>query len=249
MRKHSGERYELYYWPQIQGRGEFVRLALEDAGADYADVARLPKSEGGGVGAITTVLTTGAQPAFAPPILKLDGRFVAQTHLILQVLAPRLGLSPEDEPSRIFAQQLQLTVSDLVFEVHETHHPVASSLYYEDQKPEAERRAKDFIQERMPKFLDYFERVLEKNGGEVMVGDQVSYVDLSMFQIMAGLAYAFPRAFAAFSPKVPLLKGLATRVGERARLSEYLASPRRIPFNEHGIFRHYPALDSSGIAP
>jgi glutathione S-transferase len=186
-------------------------------------------------------------PAFAPPILKIDGRFVAQTALILEVLAPRLGLVPKDEPSRIFAHQLQLTVSDLVFEVHETHHPVASGLYYEDQKPEAERRAKGFTRERMPKFLGYFERVLEKNGGKGMVANDFSYVDLSMFQIVAGLAYAFPRAFRAFAPKVPLLVELSTRVSERARLSAYLASPRRIPFNEHGIFRHYPELDSPGV--
>ena len=40
--------YELHYWPRIQGRGEFVRLALEQAGAEYVDVARGPKSSGGG---------------------------------------------------------------------------------------------------------------------------------------------------------------------------------------------------------
>ncbi|HEX4341158.1 MAG TPA: glutathione S-transferase family protein [Polyangiaceae bacterium] len=245
MSKHAAEKYELYYWPQIQGRGEFVRLALEDAGADYVDVARLPKSEGGGVSAITKILKSADQPAFAPPILKIDGRFVAQTHLILQVLAPRLGLVPGDDASRIFAHQLELTVSDLIFEVHETHHPIASGLYYEDQKPEAARRTGSFLEERVPKYLGYFERVLEKNGGKAMVGDDVSYVDLSMFQILAGLEYAFPRALAAFAPKVPLLRALATRVAGRERLAAYLASARRIPFNEDGIFRRYPELDQA----
>ena len=246
MSKHTGQRYELYYWPQIQGRGEFVRLALEEAGADYVDVARRPKEEGGGVGAITSVLMTADDPAFAPPILKIDGHMVAHTALILHVLGPRLGLVPEDEASRIFAHQLQLTVTDFAFEVHEAHHPIAASLYYEDQKPEAARRAKHFIAERIPKYLGYFERVLEKNGGRAMVGSGISYVDLSMFQLMAGLGYAFPRALAAFQPKVPLLNDLTTQVAERPRLAAYLASPRRIPFNTHGLFRHYPELDSPG---
>ncbi|HVW27016.1 MAG TPA: glutathione S-transferase family protein [Polyangiaceae bacterium] len=243
MSKSGKAPYELYYWPGIQGRGEFVRLALEDAGADYVDVARLPKEKGGGVTAITQVLTSADDPAFAPPILKIDGRYVAQTALILQVLGPRLGLAPQDEPNRIFAAQLQLTIADLVSEVHETHHPVAADLYFEDQKPEAERRAKHFTKDRIPKFLGYFERVLEKNGGRFMVGDAVSYVDLSIFQIMSGLAYAFPRAFASHSPNVPLLSNLTTQVATRPRLAEYLHSPRRIAFNQQGIFRRYPELD------
>jgi glutathione S-transferase len=236
--------YELYYWPGIQGRGEFVRLALEDAHADYVDVARLPKDQGGGVAAITKVLMSAEDPAFAPPILKLDGRFVAQTALILQVLGPRLGLAPKNEDARVFAHQLQLTIADFVAEVHETHHPVAVDLYYEDQKPEAARRSKHFAKDRIPKFLGYFERVLEKNGGRHMVGDAVSYVDLSVFQIMSGLAYAFPRAFATHSANVPLLVNLTTAVASRAGIKAYLASTRRLAFNEHGVFRHYPELDT-----
>ena len=245
MTRHAKHPYELYYWPGIQGRGEFVRLSLEDAGAEYVDVARLPKSEGGGVAAITKVLMGADDPAFAPPILKIDGRFVAQTALILQVLGPRLGLAPHDEASRVVAHQLQLTIADLVFEVHETHHPVAADLYYEDQKPEALRRSRHFTKERIPKFLGYFERVLEKNGGRFMVGDAVSYVDLSVFQLVSGLGYAFPRAFAAHSSNVPLLSKLTTEVAARPRVQAYLSSPRRVPFNEHGIFRHYPELDIS----
>lgn len=243
MTRPSTPRYELYYWPGIQGRGEFVRLALEDAGADYVDVARLPKDQGGGVAAITKLLTSAEDPAFAPPILKLDGRFVAQTALILQVLGPRIDLAPKDESKRIFAHQLQLTIADLVSEVHETHHPVAVDLYYDDQKPEAARRAKHFTKDRIPKFLGYFERVLEKNGGRHMVGSAVSYVDLSIFQIMSGLAYAFPRAFAQHSANTPLLVKLTTQVATRPLLKAYLASDRRLAFNQHGVFRHYPELD------
>jgi glutathione S-transferase len=244
MTRPGKEPYELYYWPGIQGRGEFVRLALEDAGAEYVDVARLPKDRGGGVAAITKVLMSADDPAFAPPILKIDGRFVAQTALILQVLGPRFGLVPDDPGSQVFAQQLQLTIADFVFEVHETHHPVAADLYYEDQKPEAVRRSKHFVEDRIPKFLGYFERVLEKNGGRFMIGDATSYVDLSIFQIMSGLAYAFPRAYAAHSTNVPLLLDLTKHVAARPRIKHYLSSPRRIPFNQDGIFRHYPELDA-----
>jgi glutathione S-transferase len=240
----SSTPYELYYWPGIQGRGEFVRLALEDAGADYLDVARLPKDQGGGVAAITKVLMSAEDPAFAPPILKIDGRFVAHTALILQVLGPRLGIAPKNDDARVFAHQLQLTIADFVAEVHETHHPVAVDLYYEDQKPEAARRSKHFAKDRIPKFLGYFERVLEKNGGRHMVGDAVSHVDLSVFQIMSGLAYAFPRAFATQSANVPLLVNLTTVVATRPHIKAYLASPRRLPFNQHGVFRHYPELDT-----
>jgi glutathione S-transferase len=244
MADRSREPYELYYWPQIQGRGEFVRLALEEAGANYVDVARLSKEQGGGVQSIMAVLAGSDEPVFAPPVLKIDGRLVAQTPLILQVLGPRLGLVPESEAERIMAHQLQLTVSDFVFEVHETHHPIGASQYYEDQKPEALKRSKVFTGERIPKYLGYFERVLAKSGGAGMVGSALSYVDLSMFQLIAGLKYSFPNALAALTPKLPLLHALAEKVAARPRLAAYLSSPRRIPFNEHGLFRKYPELDA-----
>jgi glutathione S-transferase len=243
MTDPNREPYELYYWPQIQGRGEFVRLALEEAGADYIDVARLPEDRGGGVKSIMAVLSGAGEPAFAPPILKIDGRFVAQTPLILHVLGPRLGLVPDGEGDRLMANQLQLTVADFAFEVHETHHPIAASQYYEDQKPEALKRSNVFTGERIPKYLGYFERVLAKNGGGGMVGPALSYIDLSMFQIIAGLEYAFPNALARVSPKIPQLRALAEKVAKRPRLAAYLSSPRRIPFNQHGLFRKYPELD------
>jgi glutathione S-transferase len=240
--------YELYYWPTIPGRGEFVRLALEDAGADYLDVARLPEDQGGGVKALMKMMrdeTIDLQP-LAPPFLKVGNQVIAQTANILHYLGPRLGLVGEDEASRHRAHQLQLTVADFISEAHDVHHPIAVSLYYEDQKTEARRRGPLFISERMPKYLGYFERVLERNreGGQAhLVGSSASYVDLSMFQVIAGLDYAFPRAMAQQNARIPLLRALHRRIPTRPRLAAYLASPRRLAFNQHGLFRHYPELD------
>jgi glutathione S-transferase len=244
----SGEtRYELYYWPSIQGRGEFIRLALEDAGASYVDVARLPDSQGGGVKAIMRLIDgkQGGLLPFAPPILKVGEQLLSQTANILQFLGPRLGLAPANDEGRAAVNQIQLTIADFIGEAHDSHHPIASSLYYEDQKPEAARRARIFLAERLPKFLAYFEKLLARNGGGgYLVGDALTYADLSMFQVQAGLAYAFPVAWARESLRHPLLVALRERVAARPRLAAYLASERRIPFNQHGLFRHYPELDA-----
>lgn len=229
--------YQLYYWTGLQGRGEFVRLCLEDAGAEYTDVARVEGDE-----VMTPFLDgehEGALP-FAPPFLKSGRLIIAQVANILQYLGPRHGLVPESEAKRLYAHQLELTITDLVAEVHDTHHPVASELYYEDQKAEARKRSKDFRENRVPKFLDYFEKAVERGGGKFPLREH-SYVDLSLFQIMAGLEYAFPKAMA--KQKVPLLRDLKKRVEDRTNIAAYLASERRIPFNTSGIFRHYPELD------
>jgi glutathione S-transferase len=237
-------RYELYYWAGIQGRGEFVRLALEAAGADYADVARAP----GGEAAMSQLLADQAveRPAFAPPFLKAGELVIGQTANILLYLGPQLGLAPEDEAGRLWAHQLQLTIADFVDEVHDTHHPIASGLYYEDQRDEARARAADFVKSRTPKYLGYFERVLERNktGSRGLVGASLSYPDLSLFQIVAGLRYAFPRAMVRLEPKHPRVVAVHGMVAARPRIAAYLASERRIPFNQHGIFRHYPELDA-----
>jgi glutathione S-transferase len=236
--------YELYYWPMIQGRGEFVRLALEDGGAPYIDVARLPEEQGGGVPALLKLMSdAGGLEPFAPPFLKMGDLFISQTANILAYLGPRLALVPDDEQGRVKALQLQLTIADLVHEAHNAHHPIGVGLYYEDQKPEAKKSASTFVADRIPKFLDYFERVLQKSWGEHFVGNRISYVDLSMFQLLAGLEYAFPRAMARMAPRIGSLLALRERVAARPRIAAYLASPRRIPFNEHGIFRRYPELD------
>ncbi len=236
--------YELYYWPQIQGRGEFVRLALEAARAPYVDVARRPESEGGGVAAMTAFLKgeRGGLAPFAPPFLKDGELVVAQTAAVLLYLGPRLGLAPEGEAGRLAVHQLQLGVADLVNEAHDTHHPVAIGDYYENQKPEARRRAAAFVAERMPKHLGYFERAL--GGRPWLVGAERSYADLSLFQIVEGLRYAFPRAMARLEPSLPCLVALHDRVATLPDVAAYLASPRRIAFNEQGIFRRYPELDA-----
>jgi glutathione S-transferase len=241
-------RYELYYWPDIQGRGEYVRLALEDAGADYVDVARGAGKAGHGVPAMMKLLNGDsiATPSFAPPFLKAGKLMIGQTANILFYLGGLHKLAPASEAGRLWTHQLQLTVTDFVKEIHDTHHPIASSLYYEDQKPEALRRTENFRALRAPKYLGYFERVLQRNpaGDKHLVGRSVSYADLSMFQLVEGLRYAFPKAMRGWEKKTPRLVALRDRVAARPRIAAYLASPRRIPFNESGIFRRYPDLDA-----
>jgi glutathione S-transferase len=231
-------KYELYYWPGIQGRGEYVRLALEEAGADYADVARER-----GISAMSTVMEAGATPPFAPPFLKAGKLVIGHTANILLYLGTRHGLAPKAEGPRLWLHQLQLTVTDFVLEVHDTHHPLGPSLYYEDQRAPAKKRTEEFWQERVPKYLGYFEGLSESNGGTWLTGRRLTYVDLSMFQIVEGLRYAFPKRMKAFERKIPGLVGLRDRVAARPNIKAYLESERRIPFNEDGIFRYYRELD------
>jgi glutathione S-transferase len=205
--------YEFYYWPSMQGRGEFVRLALEEAGADYIDIARNSVDEGGGEEALMAFLERDDVP--------------------------------RDAAKRLWVHQIQLTIADLVAEAHDTHHPLSGDLYYEDQKPEALRRAKSFREERIPKFLGWFERILARNpdGAGQLVGSALTYADLSLFQIVEGLSYAFPRTTRRTLRKVPRLTALHQAIAQRPRIRAYLSSDRRIAFNEQGIFRHYPELD------
>lgn len=230
--------YELFYWPEIQGRGEFVRLALEETGEDYEDVARGP----GGVDAMMAAMKEGPTPAFAPPFLRAGGLMIAQTAAILMYLGERHALAPQDTAGRYWIHQLQLTIADLVAEAHETHHPVGTDLYYEDQKDEARRRAAGFTAARIPKFLNYFGHVLGEQ--DFLGGSALSYADLSLFQVLEGLDYAFPKATARALAAHPNLAGLRRRIGARPRIAAYLGSPRRLPFNEQGIFRRYPELDA-----
>jgi glutathione S-transferase len=241
-------RYELYYWPTIQGRGEFVRLALEDASADYVDVARRSERGGKGVPALMRVMEDAEikHVPFVPPFLKAGDLIIGQTANILLFLGPRLSLVPEEEAARLWAHQLQLTIADLVTEAHDTHHPVSVNLFYKEQKPEAQRRAADFVAERLPKFLGYFEGVLERNphDDQYTVGDAHSYIDLSLFQVMEGLRYAFPRAMRRLETDFPHLVALHHRVLHRRRIAAYLTSERRLPFSKDDVFRHYPELDA-----
>jgi glutathione S-transferase len=234
-------RYELYYWPGIQGRGEYVRLALEEAGADYADVAR---SERGMSAMMRMMQAQSGTPPFAPPFLKAGKLVIGQTANILFYLGARHGLAPKAEAGQLWVHQLQLTITDLVTEVHDTHHPLGSSLYYEDQRAAAKKRTAEFWKERVPKFTGYFEGLLKGSGGAWLTGRRLTYVDLSLFQIVDGLRYAFPRRMKAFERRIPGLVGLHDRVAARPRIKAYLASDRRIAFNEDGIFRHYKELDA-----
>jgi glutathione S-transferase len=233
-------RYELYYWPGIQGRGEYVRLALEEAGADYADVAR---SERGMAAMIGMMEARAGMPPFAPPFLKAGKLVIGQTANILLYLGSRHGLAPKAEAGKLWVHQLQLTVTDFVVEIHDTHHPIGVSLYYEDQQGPAKKRTGEFWKERVPKYLGYFEQLLKNNGGSYLTGRRLTYADLSLFQIVEGLRYAFPKRMKAFEPEIPGLVDLRDRVAARPNIKAYLTSDRRIAFNEDGIFRHYKALD------
>lgn len=239
------ERYELHYWPTSPGRGEFVRLVLEEAGAPYRDVARLPEAEGGGIEALKAFIQRErpGQAAHAPPILVLGQLLLARTATIHAFLGERHGLVPNGPRDRMQALQLQLTITDVVDEAQSSHHPVSVGLPYEDQRKAARAAARHLLSGRLPRFLSYFEGVLERNGGEWLVGDSVSYADLSLFQLLSGLAYAFPRGFAKLADSIPRLCSHRDRVAVRPRIAAYLVSGRRLPFNELGIFRHYPELD------
>jgi glutathione S-transferase len=232
-------RYELYYWPSIQGRGEYVRLALEEAAADYADVAR----ERGMSAMMRMMEKGGGTPPFAPPFLKAGQLVLGQTANILLYLGARHSLAPKAEAGRLWVHQLQLTITDFVLEIHDTHHPISPALYYEDQIPEAKKKTHEFWKSRVPKYLGYFERLLDDSAGHYVTGRKLSYVDLSLFQIVEGLRYAFPKRMKAYERKIPALCDLHGRVAGRPNIKAYLASERRIPFSEEGIFRHYKVLD------
>lgn len=235
--------YEFYYWPGIQGRGEFVRLALEFAGAAYQDVAR----EAGGMEKMQAFVAgggTGALP-FAPPFLKDGELVIAQVANILLYLGERHGLAPQDAADRIYAHQLQLTVTDFVQESHDTHHPVSTALYYEDQIEESKRYTANFLELRAPKYLGYFESAIARNQAASghLIGDAATYPDLSVFQCVAGLRYAFPKAMSRIEADFPAVFALHDTVAALPAVAAYLASDRRIPFNEHGVYRHYAELD------
>ena len=233
-------RYELYYWPGIQGRGEYVRLALEEAGADYVDAAR---KERGTAAMMRMMEAREGTPPFAPPFLKAGKLVIGQTANILFYLGSRHGLAPKTEAAKLWVHQLQLTIADFVLEIHGTHHPLGSSLYYQDQRSEAKKRTGEFWKERVPKFLGYFEGLLDASGGAWTTGRRLTYVDLSLFQIVEGLRYAFPKRMKAFERQIPGLVGLHDRVASRPNIKAYLSSERRIAFNEDGLFRHYGELD------
>lgn len=237
-------RYELYYWPDIPGRGEFIRLVLEEANADYLDVGRQSEQQGGGIPAIVEVLEDAGQtPAFAPPVLKADDLVISQTANICLYLAKRHDLISSDETHQLHANQLQLTIQDFLQEAHGTHHPLGVEMYYEDQKDAALEAADDFLSDRVPKYFRYFEKAVQSSDGSYLLGKDMTYVDLSMFHMLRGLEYAFPNSFESRKHDIPGLLELKKKVSEKPDVREYLASDRCMDFNEDGIFRHYEELD------
>lgn len=242
--------YELYYWPGLPGRGEFARLVLEAAGVPYRDVAHLPEAEGGGIAAMQAFMEGrghGGPLPFAPPFLVEGELVVSQSAVIAAFLGERHGLAPEVEAERIFARSIAVTTADLVAEAHDVHHPVGVGLYYEDQRPEAMRRAAEFRESRMPKFLGWYEALIARNphGSGTLVGPDITYADLGLYQVLRGLAYAFPKRMETLRPDYPLAHALADRVDALPRIAAYRASDRATGFNENGIFRHYPELDAA----
>ena len=232
--------YDLWYWPGFPGRGEFVRLALEQAGVPYRDRA----IEEGADALVADLKAERSEPPFAPPYLVAEGQVIAQVANILLYLGERHDLAPVGVGGRLWVNQCQLTIADIVAEAHDVHHPVSTSAYYEEQKAEAARKAEGFRAERMPKFLGWFERVLAVRG-DWLAGEAMSYADLSLFQLVEGLRFAFPLRMAAIEGKYPKVIALRDRVAALPRIAAYLASDRRQPFGE-GIFRHYPELDGAG---
>lgn len=238
---------DLYYWPGIQGRGEFVRLVLEAAGVEYREMSELPEADGGGMAAMTAFLEgrRGYPIPFAPPFIVDGETLVSQAGAISAYLGEKFDLAPDGEGERIFARSLALTTADAVTEAHDVHHPIGVGRSYEDQKPEAERRAAEFRAERMPKFLAWYERLIEANpaASGFLVGNRLTYCDLGLFQLVEGLTHAFPERMSVLSGDVPRVIALTEIVRDHDRVSAYFASGRRQAFDENGLFRNYAALD------
>lgn len=234
--------YDLWYWDGIPGRGEFVRLALEAGRIPYRERAREEGADEDML--ITDMARDRIDPPFAPPYLVAGDTTIAQTANILHFLGERHGLAPADVAGRFWVAQLQLTIADAVTEAHDVHHPIDMMAYYEDQKPEAARRAKSFRDARIPKYLGYFERALEKHGTWLAGEERWSYADLSLFHLIEGLRFAFPKRMKAVEAEYRRLVALHDRVADLPELQPYLTSDRHLPFG-NGIFRHYPELDAS----
>lgn len=225
--------YELFYWDGIPGRGEFVRLAFEARGVGFADRHDM------------FALGDVPRPAYAPPVLRHEGLVIGQTSAILRYLGPLLALSGQTEADRVWVDQVQLTIQDIVVEAHNTHHSVSSDFYYADQREEAMRAAQAFRTTRLPKYFDWLATCLERSGGPYFLGGVLSYADLSLFQLVAGLTHAFPKAMSPLLAAHPAISRAADHVASEPSIAAYLLSPRRRPFNQDGLFRAYPELDAA----
>lgn len=233
--------YRLWYWPTIQGRGEFIRLPLEAAGIAYEDCARAQGADA----LIANMKSHVRRGPFAPPYLEFDGTTIAQVANILMYLGERNEVAPSAMFDRTWLHQLQLTIADMVAEVHDVHHPVSASAYYEDQKDAALKAAEAFRTERIPKFFAHFEAAVDANPGEWLIDHRWTYADTSLFQLVEGLRYMFPRRMAAIEGDYPGIVRIHDQVAALPGIKAYLKSDRRIAFNEQGIFRRYPELDGA----
>lgn len=247
--------YELLYWPTVPGRGEHVRLAFEAANVPYNDISNDEDD-------IKLLLSHTSDknygdsinpPPFAPPLLRHGDLLISQTSNILLYLASKLDLVPsqEEDPNGIyFINALALTALDgLSNEAHDTHHPIDISLYYEDQKEEAKRRATNYTRTRLPKFLGYFERVLSGEaiqGGKWLYGGRLTYADLVLFQTVDGVTHAFPKAVGKLKKGGEYNKvfALVDQVRGLENIKSYLESGRRKPYGQ-GIYRYYEELDDN----
>ncbi|QIW96113.1 hypothetical protein AMS68_001631 [Peltaster fructicola] len=255
---HSHPEYELLYHPQIPGRGEFIRLAFEAVGVSYTDVANDKKD---GYSEVQSICmndeinsSDGNPPILAPPALRVPGAgpdgtalILAQTPNILFYLGEKLGLVSTAEADKYHTYQLVLTALDLNNEIHDSHHPIAPSAYYEDQSAEALKKAADVRNARLPKFFSYFERSLQHNhtngGGKFLIGGRLSIADTTVWQVLDGAYFAFPNEMAARKAEYPeLLDTFYNSVKQEPHLKQYLASGRRRAYGM-GVFRHYPELD------
>ncbi|KAL2264905.1 hypothetical protein VTJ83DRAFT_7415 [Remersonia thermophila] len=247
------QTYHLIYWPGIPGRGEFIRLALEEAGAKYTDTAFTET----GMDEVLSFVHGKAKddginpPPLAPPILKHGDLVLSQTSNILQYLGPRLGLIPDGpgDPNATYRiNGLTLTALDgMCNEPHDCHHPIATGLFYEDQKTESKRRSEDYVTNRLPKFMSYFERVLESEssrGSRWLYGGRLTYADLVLFQCVDGLKFMFPKAMGKLERqgKHEGVFALHKAVSDRPRIKAYIESSRRQPYS-NGIYRYYEELD------
>lgn len=245
------KEFTLYYWAGLPGRGEFVRLALEFAGADYWDICRDPNNQEDPFQSILRKLESPDvfPPVFAPPILEHNGKFIAQTANVLDYLANIFPIGGGDSESKRASLQVQLTIADFLTEIHNTHHPISASLYFEDQVEEAKKASKVFLNDRIWKWMKFWNSMVNSSKGDFLLGKEILYVDLSFFQVLGGLIYAFPLFMSGLEKEFPKLFRHFERISMNSKLKSYLESDRRLFYNRTGLFRHYPELDQDFSQP
>ena len=183
---------------------------------------------------------------FAPPFLRDGGVIVSHAAAILLYPGRADRTRANRRRTGAYGRTRYRAITDIVAEVYNSHHPIDADKWFHEQKDAAIARAAVFRRDRMPKYsFGWFERLLAANpaGVDHLVGGFVTYADLSLFQLVEGLRFAFPLASERTLARLPRVTALHKAMAERPRLKAYLASERRVPFKETGIFRRYPELD------